>query len=175
MPQPAELVAQMRTHQVRAARIFPRLIGPLRELPFGELFAALAEQRIPLIVDYELAHYSSQLGLIDWDGLQWALGTHPDLPIILPRIGLALDRLLLPLMARYPNLYVETSYYNGHGGLKRLSDAVGPERLLFGTGMPAYAPGPAITLLTYSGLDEHAKRVIGGANLARLLGVEGRA
>ena len=45
----------------------------------------------------------------------------------------------------------------------------GAERLIFGTGMPEYAPGPAVTLITYSGLDEEAKRQVAGDNLRRLL------
>ena len=174
MPVPGELVDEMQAHNVRAARISPQRIGPLREVLFGELLEALGRHRIPLIVDYQLQHYSSQLGEIGWEGLQWALDSYPHLPFILPRIGQAMDRLLLPLMERYANLYIGMSYYVGHGGLKRLSDTVGAERVLFGTGMPTYAPGPAIALLTYSGLDEGAKRLIGGENLRRLLDLEGR-
>ena len=52
---------------------------------------------------------------------------------------------------------------------ERMAARVGPERLLFGTGMPMYAPGPAITLLTYSGLSQAEKSLVGAGNLRRLL------
>lgn len=169
MPAPCELVDEVKAHDVCAVRIFPRRIGPLREFTFGELLEALAQCQIPLIVDYELGHWGSHLGEIDWVGLRWALDSYPNVPFILPRIGQGVDRLLLPLMERYPNLYIEISYYLGHSGLKRLINVIGPEHLLFGTGMPIYAPGPAITLVAYSGLDEEAKRLIGAENLRRLL------
>jgi hypothetical protein len=55
------------------------------------------------------------------------------------------------------------------GALMRMVETVGAERLLFVTGMPIYAPGPAITLLTYSGLDAAAQQMIGSGNLQRLV------
>jgi len=114
-----------------------------------------------------------QLSEVDWAGLEWMLRTFPDLPVILPRLGQAVDRLLLALMPRYANLYLEISYYVGHGALTRLVRLVGAEQLLFGTGMPVYAPGPAITLLTYSGLDATAQQLIGRDNLRRLVSWQG--
>lgn len=173
MAPPHQLVDDMRSAGVRAGRIFPRRIGPLQEFVFGELFEALAAHRIPLFVDFELHHYSMQINEIDWTGLQWMLGTFPDLPVILPRLGQAVDRLLLPLVRRYPNLYVEICYYVGHGALARMVETVGAERLVFGTGMPVYAPGPAITLLMYSGLDAAAQQMIGAGNLQRLVSWQG--
>jgi predicted TIM-barrel fold metal-dependent hydrolase len=171
---PQALVEELETYDVRAVRMFPRRIGPLREFLYGELLETLAAHRVPLMVDYELVHYSAHQREVDWEGLRWGLESYPDLPFILPRIGQGVDRVLLPLMERYGNLYIEISYYIGHGGLRRLSQMVGAERLLFGTGMPLYAPGPAITLLTYSGLDERAQWLIGGGNLRRLLRLEGK-
>jgi predicted TIM-barrel fold metal-dependent hydrolase len=169
MPDAQALVTRMLESGIRAARLFPRQIGPLRPYVYGPLFAALADRAVPLLLDFELGHYSTHMDSIDWDGLDWALGTYRRLPITLVRPGQAIDRMLLPFMERHENLYVETSYYIGGGALERLGSRFGAERLLFGTGMPLYAPGPAITLLTYSGLDEEAKRLVGGDNLRHLL------
>jgi predicted TIM-barrel fold metal-dependent hydrolase len=132
------------------------------------LLGAIAEYRIPTFIDFELEHYSSQLQDIDWNGLAWALEEYSTLPVILPRVGLAIDRALLPLMKQYKNLHIETSYYMGTGGIERLCEQVGVTRLLFGTGMPRFAPGPAITLLNYSELSSQEKQLIGGDNLRRL-------
>jgi len=173
MPQPKELARQMAARGVRAARLYPKRIGPLRSYVYGELLGALADRSFPLLLDFELGHWGSHLEAIDWDGLDWLLGAFPDMPVILVRAGQAVDRLLLPFMDRHHNLYIETSYYLGTGALERLSDRFGAERLIFGTGMPRYAPGPAITLVSYSGLDEEAKRLVAGGNLRRLLRVAG--
>jgi predicted TIM-barrel fold metal-dependent hydrolase len=171
LPPPAELVALMRRQNVHAARLYPKRIGPLRRYTYSSLLAALATDGIVTFLDLELGHYASHLEQIDWDGLDWALAEFRDLPLVIVRAGQALDRTLLPFIDQHSNLYIETSYYIGGGGLERLNRRIGPERLLFGTGMPLYAPGPAITLLTYSGLSESDKRLVGGDNLRSLLRV----
>ena len=167
------LVEQMMGHRIKAARIFPRRIGPLRSYVFGKLLRALAQRRVVTLVDFELEHWSQHMVRIDWDGLYWALAEYAELPMVLLRAGHAVDRVLLPLAERFDNLYVETSHYVGTGSLERLSRRIGAERLLFGTGMPQYAPGPAITLVTYSGLSPKEKELIGGSNLHRLLNAVG--
>jgi predicted TIM-barrel fold metal-dependent hydrolase len=160
---------QLRERGVEAARVFPRRCGPLRAWNSGGLFKALAGLAMPVLIDFELGHYTEHRQAIDWDGLHWVLGAFPELPIVLLRVGATVDSALFPLMERHPNLLVETSYYIGTGGLEHLSAQFGVERLLFGTGMPQYAPGPAITLLTYSGLSAAEKTAVGAANLRRLL------
>jgi len=169
LPEPRELVRQMAQQGVKAVRIFPKRIGPLREFLFGPLLDALAEHRIVTLLDFELAHYTQHIQGIDWDGLCWALGAYPDLPIVLMRVGHSIDRTLLALAPKFDNLYIETSYYVGAGALERLIGVIGAGRMLFGTGMPEYAPGPAITLVTYSGLSQSDKEKVGGGNLRRLL------
>lgn len=154
---------------VRAVRIFPRRVGPLREFVWGTLLRALAERQVLTFVDFDLPHWGMHRDMIDWDGLHWVLGEFPDLPMVLIRPGYAIDRVLLPLMDIHKNLFIEISYYMGTGKLERLCDMFGPHRALFGTGMSQYEPGAAITLLTYSALDSEAKRMVGGNNLRRLL------
>lgn len=169
VPEPRELVGRLLASGARAARVYPRRVGPLRAYLYGDLLGALQERRVPLLVDFELGHWGSHLQTVDWDGLAWLLGEYPQEPVVLVRIGYAVDRLLLPLMDRHTNLHLEISYYIGSNALERMVARVGPERLLFGTGMPMYAPGPAITLLTYSGLGEREKSLVGAGNLRRLL------
>ena len=45
--------------------------------------------------------------------------------MILPAINIGSDRILIPLMQRLPNLYVDTSYYTVHRGIELLDSAVG--------------------------------------------------
>ena len=169
MPESDLLVEQMMGHRIRAARIFPRRVGPLRSYVFGKLLRALAQRRVVALIDFELEHWSQHMVRIDWDGLYWALAEYAELPMVLLRVGHTVDRALLPLAERFDNLYVETSCYVGTGSLERLSRRIGAERLLFGSGIPQYAPGPAVTLVTYSGLSPNEKKLVGGCNLHRLL------
>ena len=171
LPPGPTLAREMRQRGVRAARLCPKRVGPLRPYVFAALLACLQDQAIPLLLDFELGHWGNQATEIDWDGLDWMLREYPGLPVVLLRPGQGIERALLPLLEQHDNLYVETSYYMAAGALERLCARIGPERLVFGTGMPVYAPGPAITLLTYSDLAQEAKAMVGAGSLRRLLGL----
>jgi predicted TIM-barrel fold metal-dependent hydrolase len=169
VPHPEEVVAEMLVAGVRAARLFP---GDhrfsLRLWNLRDLLENLAAFRIPLWVDF--GHQSWSEDKVDWDGLHEVCAAFAALPVILVRASIGDNRRLLALMERLPNLYVETSYYTVHRGIEFICDCLGPERVLFGTGMPLRAPGPAITALTYSLLDDAACALVAGGNLRRLLG-----
>ena len=79
------------------------------------------------------------------------------------------NRRLFPLLEQYPNLYIETSYYVVHRGIELICRHFGAERLLFGTGLPQRAPGPAITALSYSQISDQERALIASGNLRRLL------
>jgi predicted TIM-barrel fold metal-dependent hydrolase len=74
-----------------------------------------------------------------------------------------------PLMNQCPNLYVEISYYTPHQGVEHLVQHFGPERILFGTGMPYNGPGVALGLVRYSELTDEARALIASGNLRRLM------
>ncbi len=166
---PEALLGSMANHDVRCVRLFPNRIGPLRPYAYSDLLQALNRAGMVMLLDLEVGHYNTQRAAIDWDGLDWLLGEHPRLAVVLPRAGQAMDRTLIPFLHSHPNLHIEMSYYVGTGGLERLCERVGAERVLFGTGLPRHEPGTAITLLTYSALDDRSKRLVAGENLRRLL------
>lgn len=79
-------------------------------------------------------------------------------------------RWIRPLMTTFPNVYLAVGIsYPAHMGTEELVAAVGPERLVFGTGFPQAEPTAAITLLTYSALNDEQKRLIGAGNMRRLI------
>jgi predicted TIM-barrel fold metal-dependent hydrolase len=169
MPPAEQVVERMMQAGVRAARVFP--LGfhvSLAEWSVGPLFRLLAAHRIPLFLDWGHRNWSQEL--INWDELRDLCAGYPDLPIILVRPSLSSDRRLFPLMARFPNLYIENSYYVVHRGIELICRRFGAERVLFGTGLPQRAPGPAITALSYSGVSRREKELVAGDNLRRLLG-----
>lgn len=166
---PSNVVVRMMLDAgVAAARIFPRTFRvPFRVWALDTLLAALAAHRIPLWVDF--GHESWSEEAIDFDGLYQVCQAFPELPVVLVRPNIGTDRSLYPLMQQCPQLHVETSYYTVHRGIEHLALTFGPERILFGTGLPDRAPGPAITALSYSALTSCARSAIAGHNLARLL------
>jgi predicted TIM-barrel fold metal-dependent hydrolase len=51
-----------------------------------------------------------------------------------------------------------------------MTEQVGAERLLFGTGFPSSDMMPAITMLTYAEISDSDRRLIASGNLDRLIG-----
>jgi len=169
MAPPTAVVADMLRRGVRAARLMPRAHGyAVRERNLGSLLGCLSEHRVPVLLDFGLSAWGDRIH-IDWDGVHEICAAFPALPVVLIRLGLMVDRDLYPLLARHENLYVETSYYFGHRGLQALAARFGAQRLIFGTGMPVYAPGPPIAALAYSGLSVAEQQMVAGGNLERLL------
>ncbi len=168
VPSPEQTVGEMLEAGVRAARIFPRQhLYKFRVWNLEPLLEVLADHAVPLFVDFGIKSWGDTS--IDWDGLYKVGKAFPGLPIILPAINIGSDRMLIPLMHRLSNLYVETSYYTVHRGIELLVSAIGVERVLFGSGLPYRAPGPALTALGYSLVDDDIKKLIAGDNLRRLL------
>jgi hypothetical protein len=126
----------------------------------GRLFAALAERRLPVLC------MQKQVSLDDVARLAAA---HPQLPLIVAEGQYRQLRVLLPLLEAFANVHLSIgSNFCVHDGVERLVEKVGPERLLFGTGLPEVEPMMAVTLLAYSGLGGREKRLIGAENLERL-------
>jgi predicted TIM-barrel fold metal-dependent hydrolase len=106
---------------------------------------------------------------VDWEGLLEVCVAFPELPVVLVRPNIEGNRRLFALMGRCPNLRIETSYYTVHRGIELVTRNFGAERLLFGTDFPVRAPGPAITALAYSLIDDADRARIAGGNLRALL------
>jgi predicted TIM-barrel fold metal-dependent hydrolase len=168
MGEPPLLVQGMISLGVRAVRLFPRLHGyQMRTRFLSALLQPLEQRRLPVFVDYGIVHWADRF--IDWDGIEEICQAYLDLPVILVRPGLMLDRELYAMLEQNANLHIETSYYFVHQGLRPLVERFGPTRALFGSGMPTFAPGAAIAVLTYSGLPFDQQALIGGGNLVALL------
>ncbi len=104
-----------------------------------------------------------------WTFIERACRTFSALPLVLLREPQANLRTLFPLLDRCPNLVVETSYLQGHETIRLIVERWGAERLVFGTGLPAWDPSMAITGLTYAGLEPEALAAVGGGTLGHLL------
>jgi len=172
MPPPSALVADMKKARVRAARVFPNHhLFSIEPWCFGETLAALSEAHIPLFIDFEKSHWSEALG--GWREVDAVCAAFPYLRVVVVREGAAIDRLAFPLLESHRNLYLEISAYQTHLALENASQHLGAERLLFGTGMPEFAPGKPIMMVSHSLLSSRERARIAGENLRTLLGLGG--
>lgn len=163
MPSPKVLLEEIRSNKVKAVRIYPTKeyhSFSIAEWSTGELFNALEEVRVPLILDIEI---------ISWEIVQAILEHHINLPVVITNCGYRNDRFIYPLLEKHKNLYIEISRYMGAGGIEHLVKRFGAGNILFGTGMPLYTGTATVSLLTYSDIPVADKEAIAGGNLRNLL------
>ena len=130
MPPGKELVAEMIEEGVWAARIFPRTHNwSLSEWCSRDLLAALEEAALPLFIDLHETSCDEVAALCE---------RHPGLPVVLTAAPFRLSRLVYALLATRPNLYLETSSFQLHGGIEDVCKRFGPGRLVFGTDAPRF-------------------------------------
>ena len=169
MPEPETIVETMLSKGVKAARLFPKEHRySLSEWILGELLTVLEERQIPLLLDFGNVHWSDSF--TDWNAVAELCSKHPKLPVILMHEGQAASRNLYPLLERFENLHLDTSYYFAHRGVEEICEKFGAKHLTFGSGMPIYSAGPPIMVVTYSSISQREKRLIAGENLRKLLG-----
>jgi len=125
------------------------------------LFDALQERNMPVFC------LASDVSLVQVGDLA---GRFPSLPIIVAGVHYRQQRILLPLLETFPGVHLSLgNCYTVHRGIEELVAKIGPERLLFGTGFPESEPMTAITQLMYADLTDDDRRLIGAANLRRLI------
>lgn len=162
-PDPDTLVLQMKHSGVKAVRMFPSAAEQnysLAEWSSGALLAALERHRILLLMDMD------QLG---WDELHSLLFSYPCLKVVLTNVTYRIDRNLYPLMERHEGLHLEISGYKTHNGIEEVCRRFSAKRLLFGSGMPLYSGGAAVSMIHYAAITEAEKRMIAHGNLDQLL------
>ncbi|HUS80836.1 MAG TPA: amidohydrolase family protein, partial [Armatimonadota bacterium] len=126
----------------------------------GPLLAALQERRIPLFADV------SELAIAQATSL---CQRYPELPVVLCGVAWGSDRMLEPALAKAPNLHIETHAFQGHRAYERFVAQFGPDRLIFGTGLPECSPGAAVMMSLYESISDEERAKIAGGNLLRLL------
>jgi uncharacterized protein len=96
---------------------------------------------------------------------------YPTVPILIGHSGGILTgyRLSIEVARRHPNVYLETcGSFQAMGLMEFLVDEVGPERVLFGSDMAFLSLTAALGRAVYAKLTTTEKRMILGANAARL-------
>jgi predicted TIM-barrel fold metal-dependent hydrolase len=148
---------------VVAFRAFPDVGRYLfRYEAVGEVIDELVAARIPLILRVP--------GHVNWDNVYDLLMESPELIVILTGMGQwGSDRYFRPLLARYPDVYVELGGYITDGGIEALVEDYGAGHLVFGSGYPDAYMGSMMLALKHARISDEEKRAIAGGTLERLL------
>jgi len=166
MPASKKFFAKMASAGVKALRAFPEAHRYLlRKEVFGELFEAMEESKVPLLL-------AMKSGVqVNWNETYDLLEDFPKLTVILCDVGLwGPDRYIRPLLDKYPNVYVELSEYIVDGGIEGICGRYGPGRLLFGTGFPALDHGGPMLAIKHAKVPEKSKEMIAAGNMEKILG-----
>jgi Predicted metal-dependent hydrolase of the TIM-barrel fold len=162
-PAPTELAEQLRTSGIKAVTLFPSERDQrfsLEPWSCGEMFSMLEEYRIIVMLGIDQT---------TWAEVYRLLKDFSELRLLLKGVGYDNNRILYPLMEKFPNLYIETSGVNAHLGIEDICKRFGAGRMVFGSGMPEFSGGAAVTLIYYAQISDEDKNAISNVNLDSLL------
>lgn len=160
---PEELLNKMKENGVRAVKLFPKYNAntfSLSEWCSGELLSALERAGYPVFID---------LDQTDWDTVHSVCKRHPGLNVVVTDVYYRNARYFYPLLKRLDNLYIETSRLKFYLSIEDICRRIGAEKLVFGTGMGIFDPGPAVAMILYADISDSEKELIASKNLERLL------
>ena len=164
-------------NDVRSVRMLPALYKyAFRDWAVKPWLDWMAGERMPLWlpVDYS-THYDRSYGRaknLDATEVHDTLSAHPDLDAVLCDFGDEDFPWVFLLLKSVPNLHLELSGYVVPDGIAMALDAIGEDRILFGSRFPEAPMSPHLYELHHCGLSESTLRKICGGNLERLLGME---
>ena len=146
---------------VRSVRMAPEKHRfPFRDWVVGPWLEWLASEKLPLWLD------SMQFDPVD---LHDTAKNFPDTRIVLSEVHYSHVGWAIPILKSLPNLSIEISRFLIPDGVNTLIDAIGHERVLFGSRFPDSPMAPMLYSLHRSDLSEEELRAICSGNLERLL------
>ena len=165
-----KMVEDMLAAGVRVARLMMAYAPPLQWL-WGELCDVLQQHSVPCLLDFAKGGRTNCVpDSMTTDKLRELCLAYPRLPMILSHVsgGLGISQPTIPLMHRAPNLLIDTTGVTDYW--RRVARTLGPERVVFASGMPFYEPSIFIGNVQYEHtLDAAAKKLICGDNIRRLM------
>lgn len=174
-PDPAgstKMVEEMLSAGVRAARLMMGHAPPLHWI-WKDLCEALEQHRVACLLDFAPVRDAATTCIPDslmLDELLKICLAHPRLPMILSHHsgGLGLAWPTMALMHRAGNVRMDITSVVDYW--RKVARDLGPERVVFASGMPFYDPAVFVANVQYDKvLSTEAKRLICGDNLRGLL------
>jgi predicted TIM-barrel fold metal-dependent hydrolase len=178
-PDPAAaraMVDEMLGRGVKVARLMMSEAPPVLWL-WDDLCTELEAHRVPCMLDFGVVAWPASSGATQGNPDNFAVQclrdiclAHPALPMVLSHVsgGLGLAYAVLPLMRRVPNLHMDITSVVDYW--RTAATQIGPERVVFATGMPYYDPATFISNVQYTHqIDADAKRKICGDNMRAMM------
>ena len=156
----------------RAVRLYPLLHAYRLYDPFAhETCAAAAELAIPVIVCTR-PMMNFRFATVPIEEVGELARRHPKTQFILSGPNYLTEaRAAVLVMQQNANVAIEITCMQGLNALQRTVEAVGADRVLFGTGVPLHYPACNVAKLVHANLSEAIREAVGGGNALRLLGI----
>ena len=173
------LEVELSNHNVRAVRIFPRdHVYSSSGWMIGDLFSLLDRRKMVLFMDLDQVFL--QVGMYDYDAngldaVERLCYNYPNLSLVLTRLGYRAYHIMSALLLKFPNLYLDLSYFATHQGVEDVTRRHGANRIIFATSQPFTDPGGALARLQFAGITEVEKECIADTNLEELLARAGNS
>lgn len=157
----------------RGVRLYPLLHGYRLHDPFAdEVCAAAGELRMAVIVATR-PMMNFRFATVPIEEIGTLAERHPGTSFLLSGPNYLTEfRAAVLVMQRCANVSIEISCMQGLEALRRMVDAVGAERVLFGTGMPLHYPACGVAKIEHAQISEAARAAVVRANAQRLLGLK---
>jgi predicted TIM-barrel fold metal-dependent hydrolase len=149
---------------VRSVRMAPaKHRYPFRDWVVGSWMEWLASEKLPLWLD------ALQFDPVD---LHDTAKAFPETTIVLSEVHYSNIGWALPLLKELPNVYIELSRFLIPDGVNILIDAIGADRVMFGSRFPDSPMAPMLYSLHRSSLSDDELRAICSGNIERLLATD---
>lgn len=144
-----------------AFRIHPQLdASPLKEWMFPGVFAMLEQTQAPLLISLEETNMDDLVALKT---------RYPSLRLVLTNTTQWMNRQYVQFTKTFPDVYLDLSNVIEYYGYESLIEAVGADRLLFGTGVPDKEPYDKMYQLLFSDLSQEQREQIAFRNFERII------
>ncbi|MHC4441585.1 MAG: amidohydrolase family protein [Planctomycetota bacterium] len=154
-------------------RLYPLLLQgySLRSQFVDEVCSVAGELEVPVIVPTRpMMNY--RFPTLPFDDIADLAQRHPQTPLILSGPNYLLEfQSAIEAMQRCPNMVIEISCMQGFQALARMVEAVGADRVLFGTGLPLHYPACNLAKLQHAKIPENQRQSVGSKNALRLFGL----
>jgi len=154
-------VSRLRDQGFKMLRLCPDLQGwPIEYLPFYAIVEELEEVGLPLMISLPARGDATRIVRITKGS---------DFPVIMTNIWYGLYSEIILAARASNNIYAETHWFDSPDAYEVLVDAIGANRIVFGSMMPLYYFHASCLLLKNAGVSKKQKNLIDSGNIKRLI------
>jgi predicted TIM-barrel fold metal-dependent hydrolase len=161
---------------IRGVRLYPSLLqGYSLQSPFADDIARTAGKLdVPVVISTRPI-MNFRFAALPVEDVAVLAQRHPRTRFVLSGPNyLSEFNAAIEALHKCPNLTIEISCMQGFQAIARLKDAVGAERILFGTGLPLHYPACNLAKLEHANISKDERTLIARQNAVRLLGLDSR-